>query len=1022
MVLRCTSRGVVDYLPPDQSLNQKPVHSGMAPLFKRGVQRVALPKSGNRYDYLTADSPKYRVVKGPSQTNDEANLSLFVSAISSCVQVLSFRGAPHAVLYSYIEQTMNWYAMGFESRLSIDVVDYCSYLHNFFTSYLLSQKDVYGFMGRSNKRLLDPPNGAQHLHWSGKFWRWIRPRLLSVNKSSVWLCQSLYKAKTNDSHLSESVSFWKYFKHAKNMQKEHTLPTEISDHAISLIRPILDQLATRVAKSFSKTMKNLLEPTICPKFKACLERKYVDGGSLSYILEELFPSDLFVPTIEVVDEIETDGPSDLWECHVCETINHMSESICQICFVEAAKERLPPPKVKKNVTWHYTARAIAGLGLIDLTTLGILEPDCDNESAAWQFYDPEEDPRFVPQLEVLHCHTKVSQDGHIYESVCDARLGFPEIRAKFHENLAAKLALHRETKFKVRLKAQVVGILEALKVRIISKGPALEYWAVGVYQKALHAEIKKVSCFRALGRRLCSTDLVDIEQFQFTDNFVKKLGWCSSDFSGASDGTIPYINMRMSNILSGKLSLEDQVIIRQSTEMHTLAYPSSDFDQLMKYWYGLKLITHQHYVNYLYLVKQLEKPESWTTVDTMNQILPSHLQTSKKEHRVLLQQYEIACKARYYASTTNPPKLSTLPFDQGDVVQNSGTLMGSKTSFPLLSLYVLLMHVYNLVMVCGDTRPLDKIIRGVLINGDDRLTVGSSDYEESFDRTIQMFGMRLSPGKSFWHELYANINSQCYLVPLQSNRKTVKASVPIRIPVLNLGLIRGLSGGEKTDDEFRAIDQVSNKIPCINEIMSGCFDTQMQRKVLGLYLNDFKEDISNEARGRNLFLSHGFGGWGVIPPDGWKFNVTLYQRKLGTFLLQNRPCAWVGFGPLPGPTNDHIPTVFLDCWINFRPQPPSYRVPKGTVFSNLLGRKTLMLPIRDCLVNRTRTKKEEKSMPVVTPKFKNCTDRVSKLEFCHNFEPAKEQLQFFESLVFDDVLGNEFVEIIRESGLKVEFF
>jgi len=50
-----------------------------------------------------------------------------------------------------------------------------------------------------------------------------------------------------------------------------------------------------------------------------------------------------------------------------------------------------------------------------------------------------------------------------------------------------------------------------MKVRVISKGPAIPYYRAKELQKALHSALRGMPQFRLIGRWLCPTDLMDLD-------------------------------------------------------------------------------------------------------------------------------------------------------------------------------------------------------------------------------------------------------------------------------------------------------------------------------------------------------------------------------------------------------------------------------------------------------------------------------------------------------------------------------
>ena len=81
------------------------------------------------------------------------------------------------------------------------------------------------------------------------------------------------------------------------------------------------------------------------------------------------------------------------------------------------------------------------------------------------------------------------------------------------------------------LNCTIQAVLEPMKVRVISKGEALPYYLTKVIQESLHTTLRKIPCFRLIGRPFCQTDLLDL---------VKKAPvgseWFSIDYSAATDG------------------------------------------------------------------------------------------------------------------------------------------------------------------------------------------------------------------------------------------------------------------------------------------------------------------------------------------------------------------------------------------------------------------------------------------------------------------------------------------------------
>lgn len=248
------------------------------------------------------------------------------------------------------------------------------------------------------------------------------------------------------------------------------------------------------------------------------------------------------------------------------------------------------------------------------------------------------------------------------------------------------------------------------------------------------------------------------------------------------------------------------------------------------------------------------------------------------------------------------------------VLQTLGTLMGEKTSFIILCYEVLVAHVSNRRR-CGDKRPLERILEGVLINGDDRLAISNRETEDEFWSFCErVFGFKESVGKSYLHPSYANINSQSYLFDLRT------VSTPWKVPVRCSGLE---NGQKKLDEPF-------DPTCVITQILDGCFDSKMEWLVLQRFFKRFKERINSVAAGRNLFVHQSLGGLGNRLPQKhphkpcrdkcyhrfgceWKVEVTCDQQFVAGALLNEPGSVLEGMGPAL-PLEDELPQVLETPW------------------------------------------------------------------------------------------------------------
>lgn len=130
-----------------------------------------------------------------------------------------------------------------------------------------------------------------------------------------------------------------------------------------------------------------------------------------------------------------------------------------------------------------------------------------------------------------------------------------------------------------RLLCKIHGVLEPLKVRIISKGPAGHYYACKPMQQLLWKTLKDMPCFRAIGRVLNVLDVSDV---------LSAGGDCKSNFSidyaAATDGLSGTYTWKILSSICENLPFEMKNLYWRVLGNHSLRYPKyhSDLDVEME--------------------------------------------------------------------------------------------------------------------------------------------------------------------------------------------------------------------------------------------------------------------------------------------------------------------------------------------------------------------------------------------------------------------------------------------------------
>lgn len=355
---------------------------------------------------------------------------------------------------------------------------------------------------------------------------------------------------------------------------------------------------------------------------------------------------------------------------------------------------------------------------------------------------------------------------------------------------------------------RTVAVCEPLKVRVITVGNALLTLFSAWWQKTVHRLMQRYPCFKLLGRAPTTREVDAIRDFA-----VRKpgeaLGYASSDFSGASNGT-----------------------------------PAMYREKLMS-WINSKL------------------PASWRRVPEI-------------------------CNGCHWV------RYSKLITSAEDTLQRTGTLMGERTSFPILSLEVLGAHVAALRRCYGNRPNFWRILKGVAINGDDRFAYTTKWADEVFWRVCNGLQFSESVGKSYWHPVYANINSQSY------------SSFETGFSVKTGYFASGLFFGQKklATDEF-----VPSEV--VTAVLDSCLTARMEHDVMATFTRRWKRELKQQLAGRNLFVPVVLGGCGHRPPQDrvtviqrggvsiearrvkYKIRVTDSQQELASELYWSDPRIWV---------------------------------------------------------------------------------------------------------------------------------
>lgn len=212
--------------------------------------------------------------------------------------------------------------------------------------------------------------------------------------------------------------------------------------------------------------------------------------------------------------------------------------------------------------------------------------------------------------------TKKGLFSSVYEKRCTS--GFKEWSHDIN-NLAREAA-----KDDFPLRCTIQAVLEPNKIRIISKGPALEYYSCKGLQKSMHSAIRKMPMFRLTGRPFFGSDVTDLLAKAKQDWL-----WCSIDYSAATDGLSNRYSMRiLDNIIE---NLDDNLkrLARRVLGPHRLHYPDDKGEpryrgtqtngQLMGSILSFPILCLANFGVYLRSTRKIR--QGWTYEETINHVL-----------------------------------------------------------------------------------------------------------------------------------------------------------------------------------------------------------------------------------------------------------------------------------------------------------------------------------------------------------------------------------------------------------------
>jgi len=168
------------------------------------------------------------------------------------------------------------------------------------------------------------------------------------------------------------------------------------------------------------------------------------------------------------------------------------------------------------------------------------------------------------------------QDGYLH-SYCTYRTEYVDVRTPHDPELftEAEDCSRRAAYARLTVEAQVVPLLEAFKVRTITKGDCDQYHLARRWQKVIHGVMRKQQNCRLIGQPCSSAYLSQIfGNSPYVNLHDKEAFYVSGDYESATDLLHPFLSEVANEAICQRLRipLEDQWVLKQCLTGHSLKY------------------------------------------------------------------------------------------------------------------------------------------------------------------------------------------------------------------------------------------------------------------------------------------------------------------------------------------------------------------------------------------------------------------------------------------------------------------
>jgi len=295
-----------------------------------------------------------------------------------------------------------------------------------------------------------------------------------------------------------------------------------------------------------------------------------------------------------------------------------------------------------------------------------------------------------------------------------------------------------------------VGLEEALKIRVISKGPGVTYYLMRPWQKYMWKKLKNHKIFKLIGEPVNEKILLDTLGRQINAKKRNKY-YLSIDYEAATDNLKSIISTTVANTLCDMFELPNTSVIREAFVDSLVNHYFEELTEVLDNGEVRKYYSLQEFLSY-----------------KENKIY--------KENAVLLSDIAQILPARFSFKLRQ---------------QINGQLMGSITSFPILCIANAAVCRWAKEIETGKPTLLKDL--PLLINGDDAVMTTNKIGDLAWQRISAFAGLKPSLGKVQRSFDYLNINSTLYSCRPFEYRL---------IKYVNMGLVNGMTRSGQQSTKF----------------------------------------------------------------------------------------------------------------------------------------------------------------------------------------------------------------------------